>query len=147
MPKKNKKPRVESIPSSAKNPRFEHLPKDQKNHSRLDFRTDRMDKGGLWGWNMFNGAHLPEFLERLLHVQKLTLHDLRENGSHLVEIGNLIPEAQKRLVEIQMDDFDELFSWRITGKKRAWSIKEGTILWLLWWDPEHQICPSLKKHT
>lgn len=147
MSKHNKKPRVENIPQSPKNPRYELLPREVKEQSELDFRTGQMDTEGPWSWHSFKGLHLPEFLEHLFHSQKMTFQNLRDHGSHLVEIVDIIPGAQKRLMEIQRDDIDHLFSWRITGKKRVWCIKESNVLWLLWWDPEHQVCPSPKKHT
>lgn len=147
MSKKNKKPRAEISPHSPKTPRYERLPTDLKSNSTVDFRTDHMDHTGPWGWQKFTSSHLRDFLNHLLNSQKMTFQELRDNGSHAVVVGDLIPEAQKRLVEIQKDDLDELFSWRITGKKRVWCIKECSMLWLLWWDPEHQVCPSAKKHT
>ena len=34
-------------------------------------------------------------------------------------------------MELDKDDCDELFSLRITGRKRIWGIKDGNILWIL----------------
>ncbi len=70
-----------------------------------------------------------------------------DNGSHLVDVDNLASDAKKRLREIGQDDLDQLYSLRISGKKRIWGIREGYLLWFLWWDPFHSVCPSTKKHT
>lgn len=48
---------------------------------------------------------------------------------------------------VDNDDLDQLFSLRLTVRKRVWGIKEGNIFWILWWDPEHEVCKSHKKHT
>lgn len=112
-----------------------------------EFKAGQMDMGGPWGWSKFDPWQLQEFLQKIFDSQKLTWQALRENGSHFVEVGTLCPAAQKRLTELQKDEYAELFSLRLTGKNRVWGIKDGNILWLLWWDPEHQVCPSHKKHT
>ncbi len=65
----------------------------------------------------------------------------------MVQVGDLCSKAQKRLIDISKDDCDELFSLRIMVRQRIRGIKDGNILWLLWWDPEHEVCPSHKKHT
>jgi hypothetical protein len=62
-------------------------------------------------------------------------------------VDKLIKEAQDRLTEISLDDLDELTSLHLTGKGRVWGIIDQGVMNLLWWDPEHQVCPSHKKHT
>jgi hypothetical protein len=54
--------------------------------------------------------------------------------------------AQKRAKELEWDD-SELFSLRLEGKLRLWGRRGGAILYLLWFDPEHLVCPSRKKDT
>src|SRR5690242_3000238 len=112
-----------------------------------EFRAGQMDMNGPWGWNKFDPLLMQDFLQKIFDSQKLTWQILRDNGSHLVQIDNLCAKARKRLFELRKDDCDELFSLRITGCKRIWGIKDGNILWLLWWDPDHEVCPSHKKHT
>ncbi|MDQ2731557.1 MAG: hypothetical protein M3Y56_07855, partial [Armatimonadota bacterium] len=67
--------------------------------------------------------------------------------SHPVELGKLCKAAQDRLVEIRQDDAATLFSLRIGGQGRIWGVRDGPTLRILWWDPQHEVCPSLKKHT
>ena len=45
------------------------------------------------------------------------------------------------------DDQEELVSFRIGGRERLWAIRVETEAFLLWWDPNHEICPSQKKGT
>ncbi|MBU0558787.1 MAG: hypothetical protein KJ799_07025 [Bacteroidetes bacterium] len=63
---------------------------------------------------------------------------------HSVEVSKIIKEAQKRLSDLQLDEFDELFSLRITGKIRIWGIRQCSYLRVLWIDLEHEICPTIK---
>jgi len=42
-----------------------------------------------------------------------------------------------------MDDaVEDLFSLRLTGKKRLWGIRDRHVFKVFWWDPEHGVCPS-----
>ncbi len=141
---------------NSKNPRAATLPQDDKSaraaifnnaHSCVEFRSNQMDIDGSWGWKGLSPSCIQDLLGKIFELQKLTWQNLNQNGSHVIQIVKIIPSAQKRLQQLEKDDLDELYSLRISGKKRIWGIKEGNIFWLLWWDPEHEICPSLKKHT
>ncbi len=67
--------------------------------------------------------------------------------NHNVAVDKLIKEAQDRLVEINLDDLDELASLHLTGKGRVWGIIDRGVMDLLWWDAEHRVYVSHKKHT
>lgn len=69
------------------------------------------------------------------------------SGSHSVDFDQLCAQAQARLAEIGRGELESLFSVRITGEQRVWGIKDVAILRIIWWDPEHSVCPSQKKHT
>lgn len=77
----------------------------------------------------------------------MTWSGVMGNGSHPVPLDNLTTEAVRRLEEIGQADVDELFSLRLSGKERIWGIRDRHILKVLWWDPDHLVCPSIKKHT
>lgn len=139
-----KQPRAVVTPQGDKVPRAIVTPNE---NCQPDFRTDQMDLKGQWHWDNLESSHLQDLLQKIIHSQKLTWQDLREHGSHLVDVSKLISDAQKRLREIGKDDLDQLYSLRLSGQRRIWGIKENNILWLLWWDPLHSVCLSLKKHT
>lgn len=100
---------------------------------------------GSWGWQNFNPREMQNLLQKIFDSQKLTWQQHREHGSHLVDVEKLVTEAQKRLKILKQDDLAELYSLRLSGKKRIWSIKDGNVLWLLWWAPEHTVCLSNTK--
>ena len=33
------------------------------------------------------------------------------------------------------------------GKKRVWGLREGAVLHLLWWDPDHEVWKTEMKRT
>ena len=66
---------------------------------------------------------------------------------HEVPINNLIRKAQNRAAELQIEDFGKLWRFRFDNLKRLWGIRDQHVFRILWWDPQHRICPSIKKHT
>jgi hypothetical protein len=142
--RKSKEPQFGANPGKLKTPRSVELPNDEL---RPEFKVCKMDMDGKWGWSTFDPRHLKEFLSRLLDCQKLTWQELRQNGSHCVQTSQIVSDARKRLQVLQLDDWEELYSLRLAGKPRIWGLKEVGIFWILWWDPNHEICPSQKKHT
>jgi hypothetical protein len=107
-----------------------------------------VDLGGPWCWSAIEGALLAEVLARLRDYESMTWEQIDgPTGSHGVEPWKLCKQAQLRLAAIRQDDASELFSLRITGRRRVWGIVDEHVLRILWWDPDHQVCPSPKKHT
>ena len=70
-----------------------------------------------------------------------------KKSHHLVEITKLCKAAQDYLAETSIEDIDEVLSLRLSGTERIWGILDRGVVELLWWDPKHEICPSLLKHT
>ncbi|HTR23333.1 MAG TPA: hypothetical protein VMI10_05070 [Terriglobales bacterium] len=88
--------------------------------------------------------------EKIKHFEALTWNEIlvrdRQNN-HRVEIWKLCKTAQDRLSELKLEDVEELVSLRLAGRERVWGLLEHNVMTLLWWDPFHDVCPSLKKHT
>jgi hypothetical protein len=100
-----------------------------------------------WCWGKMAPDKLVEVLGKLKNFEQLLWGDIFKAGSHDVQVSDIIKEANDRLVELSLDDMAELYSLRLSGKERIYGIKEGGILRIIWWDPNHEICPSKKKHT
>lgn len=143
--KSKKHPRAENLPLTKKLPRAEAISFSDSNKPL--FKTDRMDLEGRWNWNGLDTNDLKDLLEKLFNMQKMSWQELLAQGSHLAKVEKLIPEAQQRLEELLQDDLDELYSLHLTAKRRIWGIKDANILWLLWWDPLHEVYPCNKKYT
>lgn len=67
--------------------------------------------------------------------------------NHAIKVSAIINEAQKRLHELNLDDRDELYSIAISGTERVWGILEEGIFSIVWFDRNHEICPSSKRNT
>ena len=66
------------------------------------------------------------------------------NNSHFENVSELIPEAQQRWSELKFDEYDRVFSLRLTGEQRIYGILENGVLKIVWFDPIHEIY-SVKK--
>jgi hypothetical protein len=106
-----------------------------------------VDLGGPWCWSTLGGDSLREVLQRMRELESMTWHAITETGSHFIDIVSLSKPARDRLMAIQQDDVDQLYSLRVTGRRRIFGIRDGGVLRILWWDPEHEVCPAPKKHT
>jgi hypothetical protein len=103
---------------------------------------------GPFGWqDLEKDALLAEVLPKIQSFETMTWGDILGRNSHAVKVGSLCKEARKRLQVRKLDDVEQLVSLRLTGIKRVWGIRTQRALRFLWWDPEHKVCPSAKKHT
>lgn len=69
-----------------------------------------------------------------------------KSSNHFVKVNDLTKEAQKRIQELGIFD-DEVYSLRLKGKLRLYGIINDGIFNIIWYDKEHKIYPSAKKHT
>ena len=86
-------------------------------------------------------------LEKMKLWERMTWHEIEGRRDHAIKIDSLSNNAKNRLMEINNDDIDEVFSLHIDGIKRLFGIRDRNIFRVLWWDPEHKVCPAPKKHT
>ena len=139
-----KQPKFRSDPVPTKIPRF-RSPGFAGGH--LAWRFGRADRGGPWPWSAVDRATLPEVIAKLGSFETMPEHELRSGGSHPVELSTLSRAAIGRLQELQQDDLDFLFSFRLSGANRVWCIQDASVMHVLWWDPRHEVCPSLLRNT
>ena len=109
-----------------------------------------MDLNGPFGWRTLAPSVLDKTLEKLRQLERMTWSEILRTGKkfhHSVDVASLAPGAQKRLQELDLDDQDSLVSLRLDGVTRVWVMRNEHVAFLLWWDPEHGVCLSNKKHT
>jgi hypothetical protein len=46
------------------------------------------------------------------------------------------------LEELRLDDFDELFRFRLGTMRRLWGIVDDEVFYPVWWDPDHKVYPQ-----
>ena len=110
------------------------------------WRFSTVDRSGLFAWPIQQEVEL-KVLQKLRDFDSMRWTDIAGPDHHPIQIDRLSPTARQRLEQIQQDDIDEVFSFHFSGKARIIGIRDQSVVKLLWWDPEHQVCPSPKKHT
>jgi hypothetical protein len=122
------------------------VPRNTSIDDMPSWRFSTVDKNGPYPWPK-NTAEELLILQKLHDFDSMTWSNIAGSDHHAIEINRLSRSAQNRLTELELDDIDEIFSFHFSGKKRIIGIRDRNILKLLWWDTEHQVCPSVKKHT
>jgi hypothetical protein len=143
-----KKPKVFNSPEFAKKPRVDPAAIKSANDENPVWQIGTLDVDGPWGWkNIEKSSFFSEILPKVQNFESMMWKDILNRNSHEVNIGQISKAAQKRLSELKLDDFETIVSLRFTGKERLWGIRVRNILKLIWWDPNHEIYPSVLKHT
>ncbi len=70
-----------------------------------------------------------------------------KSHNHAIETGSFSKLAKDRLAVIGQDEAEELLSLRVNARTRVFGILDRGTFRVLWWDPSHRVCPTLKKHT
>lgn len=103
-----------------------------------------------WGWgNITREDFFEEVIKKLSDYETMLWGEIFQDKTrdHSIPFTKLSSEAQKRLRSLKMDDVDDVYRLRLTGKKRVYGILDRYIFKILWWDPQHTVCVSVKKHT
>ena len=100
-----------------------------------------------FGWHVVSAQVMHFIREKLSNFETMTWGNIvveSKKQNHTVSIGQLSPLAKKRLKDLKLDDMDGLLTLRLGGKQRVWGIFAEGVMTMLWWDPNHQVCPSLR---
>jgi hypothetical protein len=109
-----------------------------------------LDPVGNFGWTHFQKTDLDELLARFRQWEKMTWAQILAEGrkqNHSIDVDKCCRSAQERLKILGLDDREQLLSLRVNSKARVIGILDRATFHILWWDPEHQVCPSTLKGT
>lgn len=163
-------PRQIVVPPQNENPRLaphlareaaltaEKAPKSIKDGSRFCSRVswciEKADRTDDWSWGEAREWSQEEWLS-IIHptfkqFEQLTWQEVDQFSSdtghkmhHGHEVGDLIAEAQDRWRELNLEEYDSVFRFRLGGqKRRAWGFIVQAHFHFVWWDREHSIYPT-----
>lgn len=73
------------------------------------------------------------------------IHSMNSDTGHLMhhdhDISDLCNEAVDRWLELNLDQFEVVFRFRLGNKKRAWGIELQGHFYLIWYERDHKIYP------
>jgi hypothetical protein len=106
---------------------------------------------GSWSWDV-GADDLKKIIQFLREMEQLTWAEVRgmltggyrrRGPKHkFIPADHLCPEAQRRLVELDLQEFADLFRFRLGNMERLWGAVNEGIFYPVWWDPRHHVCPS-----
>ncbi|RIQ21270.1 hypothetical protein DY240_15725 [Jiangella rhizosphaerae] len=116
----------------------------------LRFRFDQVDVGGPWCLTSIDQPHHADLLLKMRDYESMTAREIFHGNDprgiryDMAECPN--PEPIRRLTEA-FGGRDSICRLRINGRRRLYGFLTGNDFSIVWWDPEHVIWPSTKKHT
>ena len=130
----------------------------KKSINYFEWSLDIVETSGRWG---LTADVLKEqwcsptkgLLKTLLDYENLTWRELanqtsgrnRGTRNHHVKVSEILKEAQRLLRNSFVDDLEEIYSLRITGKVRFYGIIQDSVFHILWYDPKHEIYPTKRR--
>ncbi len=146
-PKGKKVPKIAAAPEAKKEPKIAAPPPTFRG-GVIAWRFNAVDKNGPFSWlELSDPAEYKAVIEALADIETMQEAALDARGCHFISLSKLAKVAQDRLTELQLDDLDELYSIRLNGRGRVFCVHRPKYMRVLWFDPDHQVCPSVKKHT
>jgi hypothetical protein len=146
---RDKFPKIKQQPTGAKEPRITSNPEGFYD-ARPSWRIYKLEMCKPYGWHEIDRAVFDRIKDRLIAFESMTWREILIDGKkrhHSVKTDLICKDARQRLAELQLDDYDRLLSLSLSGRERIWGIFSQGVLGILWWDPNHEVCPSLLKNT
>jgi hypothetical protein len=143
--KNSKTPKTSFDPKQTKKAIHTKNPEGYQNQF-IAWHFECMDDSGSWPCSI---SVLHEIKNRLHEYEKLKWFDLR-GSSHPLPVNKIIPKAQRRLIDLGLNDYETLYQLEIKnghGRQRLWGLRVENIFKILWWDPEHEVYPVEKRNT
>ncbi len=147
MPVSGKFPKVAATPEPRRSPT---AAPPNYNSEHPSWRISKIEMVNPFGWQEIGRAALEDVRAKLSNFESMTWNQIlveARKQNHSIPVWDLCQEAQARLETIGLEDTEEVISLRLSGKERVWGIRQGAALLVLWWDPDHRVCPSVLKYT
>lgn len=100
-----------------------------------------------FGWHKLDESTLIYIRERLALFETMTWSEIlvrAKKQNHSIKVSSICGPAQQRL-EARSLFLEDVVSLRLSARERVYGYLDNGVLVLLWWDPEHRICPSLRE--
>ena len=127
------------------------LPGAGNSEERPCWRFTHVDHDGPWGFDKVEPSVLCNILVRLGNFESMTLNKVFRSGGYpgkdyeVAAIPN--SDALARLEAIGLADQTKIWVLRLGGEPRLYGFLDENIFHIVFWDPEHEIWPSVLKHT
>lgn len=151
MAKKSKIVKQKEIASNSKTPK--HIEDPESFYDKIPVWSFKLLDNNYVKWGF---VHIKDInttiIDKLKHYEGMTWGEIIKatggkkygNNNHFENVSDLIPEAQSRWRDLKLEEFDRIFSLRLTGEQRLYGILIDGVYKIIWFDPSHNIY-KLKK--
>jgi len=152
MGKANKNPRSRRFPGDQKKPLNPYIPGSgsRLRDDHVSWRFEFLGTEPIYGIGGLCGDDSAALIKRLCALENTRINELFHSSDDTIKDYNVdkIPNAKasKRLAD-QYPDQTKIYRLRCGGKKRLYGFLAENVFHALWWDPDHEIWPTKKKHT
>lgn len=112
----------------------------------ISWRFSEMDLSSEWGCHNLTSEKLLEVREKLLHFESQTWDQCAGTGSagvaKRIPLDDFPTKTKRRFEDLGVDDAEALHEFRLSGPERVWGIRRGSVCYILWWDPKHEVFPT-----
>lgn len=124
----------------------------------VEFQDSFYDKFPVWSFRLLDNDYTKWSVSNVNNIYSTIIEKLKNyegmkwseiikatggrthgNNNHFESISSLIPEAQKRWKELNLEEYDSVFSLRLSGKQRLYGILIDGTFKIVWFDPVHEI--------
>lgn len=145
MGKNNKKVAGNSSAKPGKEVSGTKEKEEQTNNAKFRWRSDWIDIDADFEWN-FRSIECDklwrEVLPRLHDLETQTwgeVYGKRDGSTHPMPVDRIAKTAQDRLKALGREDYDSIFQINIRGGIRIWGIRDRSVFYLMWFDPNHTV--------
>lgn len=112
------------------------------------------DREGRWSWGEARdwtdeywdktlGPFLAEYTAKTWAAIGAEKYGSKGKKRHVsYPVASICKEAQDRLRELKLDDFEHIFRFRMSGKGRVYGLRPHPTFQLLWLDKKHKVYPT-----
>jgi len=144
---KGRIPADRNAPNPGKNPRTAISDPD-RSQDKPTWRVRRAVLDGPFGWNRATEAENLFVRSKLGEFETMRWFELHDKQHHYLSWDSLSKDAQDDFKRRFRDEEREtIFSFRLSNKQRVIGLRLSGVFEIIWWDPEHEFCPSEKKNT
>lgn len=118
------------------------------------WRFDMIDRSGKFAFDLSRDDFKhKEVLQKLMDYGEMTWadidrqqHDKGKSKHHYLEYNSLSSEAKERIQKRKFDEeTDVIYSFALQNLLRIIGFRQGAEFHIVWYDPNHEFCPSSKK--
>lgn len=148
MSKNKKQVKQQKIVHLSNKPK--HIENPESFYSKNPIWSFKLLDNNYHKWGFIHTSNInKDIITKLIDYENLTWGEIIKatggrkhgNNNHYENISKLITEAQERWKELKPEEYDSVFSLRLTGHHRLYGLLTDGIFKIIWFDSHHEIYP------